>query len=285
MPALLPTHMLPVRGLRLRYHVQGRGDDVVLLHGIPDTLQGWNGRVQALARHFRVHAFDWPGLGASDAPAGFDYSFTGFARFLEDFLDAVGIGAAHLVGTDIGLPPALLLAMERPARVRSLVLMDGPVFERRRLFSPEVLAARTPILGELMACGFPRSMTWLVLQRGFYGEPRTTADQYEDFQAQARRPECRRVILELLRSAPESLTRLERGIRALRQPMLVLWGEDDVYNRVETAMLLKAACPHATLEVVPQCGHFLPMEVPQYFDEQVSAFLRQATPTIDWSTR
>ncbi|MBM3463884.1 MAG: alpha/beta hydrolase [Armatimonadetes bacterium] len=276
MPALMPTQTLTVRGLRLRYHVEGDGDPVILLHGFPETLQGWNGRLQALAKCFRVHAFDWPGMGGSDAPRDFSYTYEGYARLLEDVMDALGVGAAHLVGTDIGMPPALLLAIRRPGRVRKLVVFDGPAFERPALLSWEITALRTPWLGEVLVYGFPRSAVWLALERGFYGRRRISGDQYEDFQAQARRQRTRDATLELFRSGQSTFGAIEREIHQLTAPMLILWGEEDVFIAPEMGMLLKAACPHARLEIVPQCGHFLHQEVPRYFDQQVMAFLADA---------
>ncbi len=273
MRALLPTQTLPVRGHALRYHVQGEGEPLLLLHGFPETLQAWSGHAETFAKRFRVHAFDWPGLGGSDAPRGFDYSHEGYATLIEDVMDTLGIASAHLVATDIAVPPALFVALRKPGRVERLVVFDGPVFHRPRLNSWEVRALRVPLLGELLVHGIPRTMTWVAFQRGFHGPPRISKDQYEDYQAQARRQRTREVTLALFRGDTRFFLALEREIHALQTPMLILWGEDDVFIRVQMALLLKAACPHARLEVVPQCGHFLHEEAPEYFQEQVMGFL------------
>lgn len=282
MSVLLPTRILRVGDLGVRGHVAGDGEPVLLLHGFPETLQAWSAHVAALASRYRVHAFDWPGLGGSDAPTDFEYSPNGYARFLEEYLDAQGIGSAHLVATDVGVPAALLLALRRPDRVRRLVLFDGPVFDRPHLLSWEVLGMRARGIGEIMARGFPRTCTWLAFERGFFGRRRITPDQYEDFAAQARRPRTREAALRLFRSEAAGLEAVERDIHRLQAPLLILWGAEDAFIRPEMGLLLKAACPQARLELAEACGHFPHHEAPEWFERQVLSHLgAQQTPTSD----
>jgi pimeloyl-ACP methyl ester carboxylesterase len=264
---------MEVGGFDLRVHVSGRGPDVLLLHGFPETLQAWSGHAPILAGHWRVHAFDWPGLGASGAPRGQAYSFERYGRLIGEYLDRAAIQGAHLVATDIAVPPAFLFSLDAPSRVRSLTVFDGPALDRPRCHSWEIHALKRWPLGELMVYGFPRTMFWIAMQRGFFGEPSFAPDVWEDFHAQVRRPRTREVALELFRSGRPALARIERGLGRLSPPLSILWGEEDVFDRVALAHELKAKCPAASLHVAPHCGHFLAQEAAEFFIDRLTDFL------------
>ena len=66
---MLPTRIDDVGGKRVRFWRGGEGPTIVFLHGYPDNLQMWSG-VAPLLRDFDVIAFDWPGMGGSEAWAG-----------------------------------------------------------------------------------------------------------------------------------------------------------------------------------------------------------------------
>jgi pimeloyl-ACP methyl ester carboxylesterase len=59
-------------------------------------------------------------------------------------------------------------------------------------------------------------------------------------------------------------------------PTLVVWGEEDQIVPVECAESYKNSLPHATLELIPTCGHALELEQPGMLLRSVSSFLRQA---------
>src|SRR4051812_30407766 len=80
----------------------GRGDPVVLLHGLGATKASFLPTVAALAGDFRVIAVDLPGFGDSVMPVGAAYDAPYFARAVEGVLDAMGIDHAHLVGNSMG---------------------------------------------------------------------------------------------------------------------------------------------------------------------------------------
>jgi pimeloyl-ACP methyl ester carboxylesterase len=101
---------------------------IVLLHGLAESGAAWFAWVPALARRFRVVRPDLRGFGGSSRPAdpaAYPWSPAAFADDLARFLDAAGIGGAHVVGARLGSPVAAQLAADRPDLVRSLSLVSG----------------------------------------------------------------------------------------------------------------------------------------------------------------
>lgn len=107
---------------------RGRGETVVLVHGSASDRRTWQAQIGALAPDFRVLAYSrrhhWP--NARIEP-GADYSMAEHVADLGVVVASTGSDPVHLVGHSYGAFVALLLAIERPELVRSLVLVEPPV--------------------------------------------------------------------------------------------------------------------------------------------------------------
>ena len=104
---------------------QGEGDPVVLLHGVPVSSYLYRKVVPELAgRGLRGIAFDFPGMGLAERPEGFDYSWSGLARWTGEAIDALGIERCHLVVHDIGGPVGFEWAIRNRERVLSLTALN-----------------------------------------------------------------------------------------------------------------------------------------------------------------
>jgi haloalkane dehalogenase len=104
---------------------EGDGDPVVCMHGVPASSFLYRKMLAELAaRGLRGVAFDLPGLGLADRPAGFDYTWTGLGRFCVAAVDALGLERFHLVVHDIGGPVGFELAAAVPERVVSLTVLN-----------------------------------------------------------------------------------------------------------------------------------------------------------------
>ncbi|PWE33210.1 alpha/beta hydrolase [Maritimibacter sp. 55A14] len=121
---------LDVDGARLHVEVTGEGPDLVLLHGA-----GGNTRaimapfVDALARDFRIIAFDRPGLGYSDPLHGLGESPAEQARVLIRAARTLGVERPLVLGHSYGGAVALAWALEAPERTAGLVLLAGAAQE------------------------------------------------------------------------------------------------------------------------------------------------------------
>jgi|AGTN01.2.fsa_nt_gi Predicted hydrolases or acyltransferases (alpha/beta hydrolase superfamily) len=113
-----------VNGLKIFYQVEGRGDPVILLHGNGLSHGMWKHNIGPLSQRFRVYAPDLPGFGQSDKPDvgyGTDY----YVRFLSDFMDALAIEKAVIIGHSFLGVTAATFAVKSPGRVTKLVLADA----------------------------------------------------------------------------------------------------------------------------------------------------------------
>jgi 3-oxoadipate enol-lactonase len=125
-------------GLRIAYVERGSGPPIVFLHGVGATKRMWEPQLAMLSERFRCIAIDYRGYGESDVPPPKSLapdardakaiSRAAYARDVIAVLDAAGIGAAHLCGCSLGGVVALETYDAKPARVKSLALVDTFAF-------------------------------------------------------------------------------------------------------------------------------------------------------------
>ncbi|MGZ2461702.1 alpha/beta fold hydrolase [Rhizobium anhuiense] len=120
---------IAVDGVEIAYVAAGAGEPVLLLHGFPQTKALWARIAPALvAQGYRAICADLRGYGASDKPPALsdltNYSFRAMAADSVGLMQALGHERFHLVGHDRGARVAHRLALDRPAAVASVTLMD-----------------------------------------------------------------------------------------------------------------------------------------------------------------
>ena len=97
----LPIEHITWHGNEIAFHRCGNGEPVVLIHGIASSFDTWNGVLPELGKVCTAVAPDLLGHGRSSKPRG-DYSLGAFATGVRDFMEALDIPAATLVGHSMG---------------------------------------------------------------------------------------------------------------------------------------------------------------------------------------
>jgi pimeloyl-ACP methyl ester carboxylesterase len=221
-----------------------------------------------LAEQYRVIRFDNRGAGASSKPS-VSWTLEDMADDALRVLDAEGVGAAHVVGISMGGMISQLIALDHPARCKSLVLMSthaggseviAPTSEAFALFQPPRGTTAEQIMRlsvrVLTAPGFakknPESVEALV---------RYAVEQ----------PTPRRAFSTQLQAIFAS-DRAQR-LQDIRVPTLVLHGDSDSLIPDGNGRLLAQRIPGAELEIVPTCGHMPTWEAPDAVSRRVLEFL------------
>jgi 2-hydroxy-6-oxonona-2,4-dienedioate hydrolase len=103
----------------------GTGDDAaIFVHGLGARADRWRQNLMVFAdAGYHCYAVDLPGHGFAGKGNAVSHGVPGLADFLTDFLDAMGIARATLIGTSLGGHIAAAVACRDPDRVRALVLV------------------------------------------------------------------------------------------------------------------------------------------------------------------
>ena len=113
-----------VLGSRMHYVEHGSGDPVLFLHGQPTWSYLWRHVLPELEGRGRLIAVDLIGYGLSDRP-DIDYEIADHIRYLDAFIEALGLDRVTLVGHDWGSFFAFDHARRHPERVKGLAFMEA----------------------------------------------------------------------------------------------------------------------------------------------------------------
>ena len=121
---------LTAAGYRTRYYEVGSGEPLILFHGGQYgslyTLDSWSLALPTLSQHFRVFAVDKLGQGLTDAPKTAElHTFDELLKHSIAFIEALGVGPAHLSGHSRGGMLICAIAMARPDLVKSLLIVSS----------------------------------------------------------------------------------------------------------------------------------------------------------------
>jgi pimeloyl-ACP methyl ester carboxylesterase len=249
---------------KTRYLEEGTGHPVILIHGFPfhHSADSWWLNIGSLATRFRVLAVDCVGWGPSnylDEP----YSFAYLVDFIREFQDALGIESSHIVGTSMGGWIAGLLAYESPDRVDRLIQTGHNGIGAR----PN--AGMTNWSGE----SDDEIREWL--HRFLRANPPIDVEALIEERIQtAHSPGRFDAFAKMAHHMGDGDTRrrydLKRRLPHLKVPTLYVWGKSD--GTLPLSEEAKRLTPGSEL-VVLDCGHFVPSEVPEEFNEVALDFL------------
>ena len=276
-------HELPTG---VRVHVAETGPEhapaVLCLHGWPQHFLIWRAIWPELAGTHRVICPDLRGHGWSGWPDDGDFRKARLADDAVALLDVLGLDRVDVIGHDWGGWSGQLLALGKPARVRSLLALSvlhpwqprGLALRNIWRFAYQLPLA-TPWLGERLV----RSESFItrVIRSGWGDRSRWDADAARSYEAVLRHPVGTRTSHLMYRTFVTSeISAPLKGVfenRRLEMPARLLIGERDPLGAALAAGFERHGAD-AAHEVVPDVGHFLPEERPQIVVERARELLR-----------
>lgn len=265
-----------VLSFKLHYLEAGSGPPVVLLHGLGGDGSRWGPNIGPLAKDFHVFALDQIGFGQSDKPLA-NYHTGMLSEFLVDFLKAVGVSKASLVGNSMGAGVALYTAAKFPDVVDRIVLADGGNFRSQGVtpspLTPQQQAAAAHL--RQIQNGVTREETREMFRLMFHNKNLVT-DRMVDEQL-IMRLRSAFTITKIQESGPLGGGQLtEADVRNVQAPTLIVWGKYDELVDPATADRLARTIPGSRKVLIDDCGHLPQLEKADEFNRLVRAFLKGA---------
>jgi haloacetate dehalogenase len=262
----------------------GSGAPLLLLHGFPQTHLMWRGVAPLLTRRFTVVCADLRGYGRSGCPASTPdhapYAKRAMARDMVAVMERLGFARFSVAGHDRGGRVAYRLALDQPARVERIAVLDilptGEVWDRAdaRLalaFWPWSLLAQPPPLPERLMAAAPDAVVDDALSG--WGSPAATfgPDVRAAYVEALRDPARVHAICEEYRAGAtcdrEHDEADRRSGRRIACPVLVLWsgrgGLDSWYAEAGGPLTLWRAWADEVQGGPLDAGHFFPEEIPE----------------------
>jgi len=280
LPGLLDTSVERVEGRRVRFARRGTGSPLVLLHGYPETLQIFSALAPLMEATHEVWAFDWPGMGDSEAWSG-GASPVQMAERIVRLMDHFGIERTILLGMDMGGQPALVAAAQWPDRIDRLVVMNSLVFGDEST-SWEIRLLRERGWNRILIENFPRAVFYRAERTFLPSGCRLERRIRDDFWSRFRRPVVRSYISRMCAGYQALLPKLPEYYERVRCPTLALWGDRDKHFPVIQGTCLHQAVAGSELSIVPHGHHWMVWNRAEEIASRVLAF---SVPTVSHDLR
>src|SRR5665213_455079 len=264
-------HSVNIAEGRISYFEQpaasGGGVPLVVIHGLGGRSEDFAGLMpQFAAQGFHVYAPDLLGYGDSDKPASSDFSIATEERVVTEFMDAVHLPRADVIGWSMGGWIALRLALDDPQRVDRIAVYDsaGIVFDTTAdisLFAPTDGPGVARLIRTLSPT-FPIPAPFVQ----------------------------RAIIRKLARSRwviARSLTAMRSGrdivdfkLPSMKPPLLIVFGTADVLTPPSVGETMHKLDPRSTYATVEGCGHFAPVECSVPLAKATVNFFKAEPPMV-----
>lgn len=260
-----------IKGLEVRYVSQGEGESIVLVHGMGCSVYSWRKLIPLLSDEYKVYAFDLPGFGLTDKPADYNYALESQGNFVIDFLDAVGIDKAIIVGHSMGGVIAGYAAANYPERVSKLVLNNAgyysggaPEFLKYLFFPLDRISSRQ---------FFNREFERAMLKIMYYDDSLATDETVDAY-----------LLAGKTSGAVDALAAMTRGEGPMKYvgvseritvPTLIIWGKNDANIHFEDSQRLHNEIKGSEIIYIEKCGHMVPEEKPEEMASAIKDFLKK----------
>ena len=274
--------------VRIHYKLARNGEPaMILLHGFGASTFSWREVMAPLAELGTVVAYDRPSSGLTARPLPGDW--TGDSPYgpeaqveqLIGLMDQVNIREAILIGHSAGGTVAVNAALRYPDRVTALVLVDpaiytsggAPAWIRPLLGTPQLRRIGPLITRSIQSRGEQ------ILELAWHDPSKITAEVRGGYWLPLQAENWDRGLWELAAAGRD--LNLAAQLKDVRQPVLVITGDDDRIVPTAKSIRLADELPDAELVVIPACGHVPHEECPAPFLAAVTQFisrLRGAAP-------
>ncbi len=253
---------------------------ILFIHGLASYALSWRKNIDVLSQSFRCIAIDLPGNGFSDRGA-YPYSISFFANCIYELIEKLKLKNVCLAGHSMGGQIAMYMLINKPDIANKLVLCAPAGFET---FTPLEKTMYQSAIGFSDYFSTEENSLKKSIYSSFYHQPSQGENMINE-------------LTDIMHAYPIKLYRnmidasvkgmlnepVYDKIKEIQQPTLILFGERDalIPNRlihpVNTKNIAEQGAklfPHATLKMIPQCGHFLQLEKPGIVNGYIADFVR-----------
>jgi pimeloyl-ACP methyl ester carboxylesterase len=266
---------------KIRYRELGEGEPIVFVHGYLVDGRLWSETAEHLSAAHRCLLPDWP-LGAHRVAMNpdADLSPPGIANVIADFLEAMDLDGATIVGNDSGGAMSQVLVTRRPERVGRLVLTNCDTHDN---FPPSLLKLMPPLAklpGAMTVMGLPFRIA--PLRRAAFApfaKTKIPADLIDSWMEPSQRdPAVKRDTAKVTAGMNKRYT-LEAAEKLARfdRPTLLAWAPEDRIFKLSYAERLAETIPDARLETIEDAKTFVSLDQPERLAELIGAFVGTTT--------
>ena len=276
-----PTgHITKVNGVEVYYKDVGKGPVLLMIHGSSSSTHTYDGIVAKLKDRYRIIRFDIPPLGLSGPVSDEDVKRLTPTDIPQTLLEQLGVkNIAACVGVSSGGTNCIYLAAKNPGLVDHLIVSNSPSDPVENAHPVQSKGMVKMAIESAANQGFKSREYWDHFFTFFAGEPdRITPAIRERYYDTNRRPPDKNLLYLSAKVADHEMA--VDLMSKVKIPVLLVWGARDPLLTPPSADALAAYLKNAEVSkiMLPDVGHYPPLEVPDRFAQIIATYLEAATP-------
>lgn len=263
------SKFVEIDGIEYHFVQDGKGPDLILIHGIGANLLCWRQIYKPLTKFYRVTALDLAGFGHSSKPTDANYDLDAQTERLAHFLSALEINKCSVMGCSLGGALALWLARTKPELVQKVIALAPAAHHKIIKIDTNRLWVLVHILKRLIVTPyFIKRILKRVLAKNKNLELDTIIDYYAPYHRSPSAVITFWKSFDLLRDP-----RLPNELASVEQPVLILHGLKDRMVKKGFIENLTQIIPNSQLIYNSDGGHHLMNDEPQFVIDETKKFL------------
>ena len=254
---------------KIHFMQQGKGEDIILIHSIGQSLYTYRELISRLSSKFRVTALDLVGYGYSQKPYYFNYTLDEMSDFIARFMDAMEMESAHIFGFSMGAGYVINFAKRYPERVGKVVLLSPGGLTPEMPSSVRSIESR--IFGGLAVRMINMKAVKKMLSECYFDLTNHTEEVVEEYYKPIANPETKRVIRACIANYDDE--EVIHSLRDVNADTLILWGNEDKWHPVDMANMFKAVMPKVNFTLVRNAGHLAHEEKAERVAQLIKMFI------------
>lgn len=239
-----------------KYIEQGKGEVLLLLHGLMGALSNWEYVIEEFSKDYRVII---PMLPIYELPL-LTLGVKTLSKFVHKFVKYKELENFCVLGNSLGGHVALIYAMSHPERLNSMVL-----------------AGSSGLYENAFGGSFPKRESYAFIkervEHTFYDPKTATKELVDEIYATVN---DRHKIIRLLAMAKSAIRHnMAKDLHKIKLPVALIWGRNDKITPPEVAVEFNQLLPDSDLTWVEHCGHVPMMEQPEEFNRILKGFLEK----------
>jgi len=253
---------IDIDGEKIRYLQQGKGPDILLIHGMPGSIEDWQPIIDSLSTNHRITAFDRPANGFSTAN-NYDYTLKANAILANKLIDTLQLDSVIVVGHSYGGSIAATMATTKNDHIKSFVIVASVLYQ----FYPETLFKITsaPVVGKGITTLIAKTAAAKKIEEGllhaFAGNRAILTDGFLATRTQLwSQPKVFYSVSNEQVNYAQNLSEISSAYKNINKKVSILIGDKDRAITIEDCKRLKSEVINAELLMLENTAHYIQFE-------------------------
>jgi pimeloyl-ACP methyl ester carboxylesterase len=263
-----------IQGLNIAYNRQGKGESIIMIHGITTSSFIWRNIQPTLAEKYDTIAVDLLGCGNSSKDLTVDYSIKNQASIIAALISDLNIQKIHIIGHDIGGGIAQILAVKHQELISDLILMNTIGYNYWPV--QPITTMRTPIFRQLAMMSLDMGMLGNLVKKGLYKKESFTHEFKSLVWKEMADKKRRKSFLHFAKCLNnQHLMEIASELKKINFPVLIIRGEGDLYLNNVITTRLGEDIPGSEVVKIKSGGHYIQEDEPELLTSLIINFFNK----------